>query len=48
MLIPAMALAGNSKITTSEITEHTKTNIWLLEQFIKKKFLVKDNLININ
>ncbi len=33
MLIPAMALLGNSAIKTSEITPHTSTNIYATEQF---------------
>jgi len=47
MLIPLMALAGDSSITTNEITSHTKTNIWLCEKFIGKKFKVKGNKIEI-
>jgi len=38
MLIPYIALAGKGEITTSSISSHTKTNIWLCEQFIKKRF----------
>ena len=35
----------SAKITTSEITEHTKTNIWVIEKFIKGKFDIDGNLI---
>ncbi len=47
MLIPIMALSGKSMITTSAITNHTKTNIWLCEQFIEKRFIVEGNKISI-
>lgn len=43
-----MALAGDSKITTSEITDHCKTNIWLIEKFLDGEFEVKDNKIKWN
>ncbi len=48
MLIPVMALTGDSSITASEITNHAKTNIWLCEKFIDKKFILKDDLISID
>ena len=41
-----MALAENkSSITVSEITNHCKTNIWVIEKFIEGKFETKGNLI---
>lgn len=41
-----LALAGEkSQISVSEITEHCKTNIWVIEKFLKGRFEVKDNLI---
>ncbi|MEA3459390.1 MAG: RNA 3'-terminal phosphate cyclase [Chloroflexota bacterium] len=41
-LILPMALAGSpSAFTTSEITQHLLTNIWVVEQFIGAKFEVK-------
>ena len=46
MLIPFIALAGRGEITSSKITSHTLTNIWLCEQFTKKKFRIKGNLIS--
>ncbi|TFG04851.1 MAG: RNA 3'-terminal phosphate cyclase [Promethearchaeota archaeon] len=40
-VIPFMALAeGTSIIKPNELTNHTKTNIWLIEQFLGKKFTV--------
>ncbi|MBU1704482.1 MAG: RNA 3'-terminal phosphate cyclase [Nanoarchaeota archaeon] len=43
-LIPFLALFGGS-IKVSQLTEHTKTNIYVSEQFLGKIFEVKDNLI---
>jgi RNA 3'-terminal phosphate cyclase (ATP) len=40
-LVPYLALIGGS-ITVRKISEHTKTNIWLVEQFFDKKFRVED------
>ncbi|MEK6949209.1 MAG: RNA 3'-terminal phosphate cyclase [Nanoarchaeota archaeon] len=42
-ILPFMALAGSSKIKTSEITNHTKTNIYAIEQFLGKKFSIDEN-----
>lgn len=45
-ILPYMALAlGKSQVTTSEITEHCKTNIWVIEKFIEGKFQINQNLI---
>ena len=46
-ILPYLALApGKSQITVSEITDHCKTNIWVIEKFLKGKFAVKDNSIS--
>ncbi len=37
-ILPYMALAGNSKVTISEVTNHVKTNIWVIEKFLPVKF----------
>jgi RNA 3'-phosphate cyclase len=48
-ILPYMALAeGKSQITVSEITEHCKTNIWVIEKFIEGKFEIKESLISWN
>jgi RNA 3'-terminal phosphate cyclase (ATP) len=40
-LILPMALAeGSSSFTTCRITQHLLTNVWVVEQFLKKRFLV--------
>jgi RNA 3'-phosphate cyclase len=45
-ILPYMALAeGKSQVTVSEITEHCKTNIWVIEKFASGKFEIKKNLI---
>jgi RNA 3'-phosphate cyclase len=48
-ILPYMALAeGKSQVTVSEITNHCKTNIWVIEKFIEGKFEIKQNLITWN
>ncbi len=45
-ILPYIALAsGKSQITVSEVTNHCKTNIWVIEKFLDGKFEIKDNLI---
>jgi len=45
-ILPYLALAsGKSQISISEITDHCKTNIWVIEKFIGGRFEVKQNLI---
>jgi len=45
-ILPYLALAEKkSEVTASEITEHCKTNIWVIEKFINGKFEIKNNLI---
>lgn len=39
-LIPYMALAGGGSFTARNISMHTKTNIWMTEQFLPVKFKV--------
>jgi len=45
-ILPFLFLGKNkSSVTVSEVTEHCKTNIWVIEKFIDGKFGIKDNLI---
>jgi RNA 3'-phosphate cyclase len=45
MLIPYTAIAnGKSTFQVSELTQHTVTNIYVIEQFLNVKFNVKGNL----
>jgi len=41
-LLPYMALAGNGSFTTRELSEHARTNMWLIEQFLRVKFKVEE------
>jgi len=47
-ILPFMALVSNSRIKISEITNHTKTNIYTIEKFFGKTFEIshKDNIIS--
>ena len=44
-LLPYMAIAGHGRIKTSEITNHIKTNAWIIEKFLDVKFKIKENTI---
>ena len=41
-ITPLMALKGNSKIKTSNITNHTRTNIYTIEKFLGKSFSIDE------
>ncbi len=47
-ILKFMALASNSKIKTSKITNHTRTNIYAIEKFLGKVFEIdeSDNIIS--
>lgn len=46
-VLPYLALVKEkSQITVSEITNHCKTNIWVIEQFFKGKFDIKGKLLH--
>jgi len=45
-ILPYLALSsGKSRVTVSEITNHCRTNIWVIEKFLDGKFEIKNNLI---
>jgi RNA 3'-terminal phosphate cyclase (ATP) len=45
-ILPYMALAkGRSQVSVSRITQHTKTNISVIEKFLDADFKVKGNII---
>ncbi len=46
-LLPFIALAGNSKLRVPKLTNHTKTNMWVIEKFIPAKFEIKENIISV-
>ncbi len=43
-LIPLLGLVGG-EFKTSAVTDHTKTNIWTTEKFVKSRFEVKNNIV---
>lgn len=47
-ILPLMALTSSSKIKTSKITDHCRTNIYVIEQFLGKTFEIdeKENIIS--
>jgi RNA 3'-phosphate cyclase len=49
-ILPFMALAkGKSSFTCRQLTNHAKTNIWVIEKFLDREFVVeeKDGLVEI-
>jgi len=44
-ILPYVALAGGGKFSVSEITNHTRTNIWVIEKFLPVKFKINGNVI---
>lgn len=42
-ILPIMSLVSNSKIKTSKITSHTRTNIYTIEKFLGKTFEVDES-----
>jgi len=46
-ILPYLALVSEkSQVTVSEITNHCKTNIRIIENFLEGKFEIKNNLVN--
>ncbi len=45
-LIPWMALFKPSAIKVAQVTEHTKTNIYAVEQFLGRTFTIEGNIIS--
>lgn len=46
-ILPYIALApGKSQVSVSDITNHCKTNIWVIEKLLEGKFKTKGNLIS--
>jgi RNA 3'-phosphate cyclase len=46
-ILPYMALAsGKSQVTVSDITNHCKANIWVIEKFLRGRFKIEGNLIS--
>jgi len=47
MLIPFMALLPGSEIKTREVTDHSKTNIYVVEKFLPVKFAIEEKKIRV-
>ncbi|MFC1663580.1 RNA 3'-terminal phosphate cyclase [Patescibacteria group bacterium] len=46
-ILPYLALSsGKSQVSVSEMTDHSKTNIWTIEKFLNGSFKIKENLIS--
>jgi RNA 3'-phosphate cyclase len=45
-ILPYIALAGESKISVTEVTDHCRTNIWVIEKFLPVKFEIEGNRIS--
>ena len=45
-LLLLMALIGDCRIKTSNVSSHAKTNIYVIEQFLGRKFEVDENVIS--
>lgn len=46
-LLPFIALTKNSAIKSSKITNHAKSNIYVIEKFLGKCFDIEDNIIRV-
>ncbi|UZE94211.1 MAG: RNA 3'-terminal phosphate cyclase [Candidatus Pacearchaeota archaeon] len=47
-LLPFMALAGKGKILANSITEHARTNSFVIEKFLPVKFKIRDKVIEVS
>jgi len=46
-ILPYLSLScGKNQVTCSEITKHSRTNIWVIEKFLDGKFEIKNSLIS--
>jgi len=45
-IIPYMGIAGG-KIVVSEVTDHLKSNIWVVEKFLPVKFEMRGNIVEV-
>jgi RNA 3'-phosphate cyclase len=41
LLVPMSLVSGNSKVTVDEISNHTKTNVKLIQKFLKKSITIE-------
>ncbi len=45
MMIPFMGLFPGSKMSVPHVTNHLKTNIYVVEKFLPVKFVIEDNVV---
>jgi RNA 3'-phosphate cyclase len=45
-ILPYLAISGKGEITVSQVTSHAKTNIWVIEKFLPRKFKIEDKKIS--
>jgi RNA 3'-terminal phosphate cyclase (ATP) len=43
VLLPMALAAGESAVTVSAVTDHLKTNLWAIQQFIPAKFSLRED-----
>ncbi len=47
-ILPYMALSGGGRVSVAEITDHCRSNTWVIEKFLPVKFVTQDNIISCN
>ncbi|UCG95879.1 MAG: RNA 3'-terminal phosphate cyclase [archaeon] len=45
-ILPYMALAGGDRIYVAEVTDHCRSNMWVIEKFLPVKFTTEENIIS--
>jgi RNA 3'-terminal phosphate cyclase len=45
-ILPYMALAGGERVSVAEVTDHCRSNMWVIEKFLPVKFTTKGNIIS--
>ncbi len=45
-ILPYMAISGGGKVSVAEVTEHSKSNMWVIEKFLPVKFKIRKNIIS--
>ncbi len=45
-ILPYMALSGGGAVSVGEVTDHCRSNIWVIEKFVPVKFELKENIIS--
>jgi len=45
-ILPYMAMAGGGSVCVAEITDHCRSNMWVIEKFLPVKFEINGNVIS--